>query len=102
MAYLAAEGGRFARTMAAFKEEASVGDGRGCDESNLVVSGAVLEKAWAFVHRGIDNNTEVVFDAITLGEVLNYFKLFMKTFTYYLCPPRHQLSKALTLISHFG
>jgi hypothetical protein len=50
----AAEGGRFVRTVAAFKEETQVlggGDGNGGD-SNLVVSGAVLEKMWTtFVPR---------------------------------------------------
>ena len=49
LAYLAAaEGGRFVRTVAAFKEETQVpggGDGNG-GNSTLVVSGAVLEKMW--------------------------------------------------------
>ena len=45
LAYLTAEGGRFARTVAAFKEEAQQG-GSGSAEDALVVDGAVLEKAW--------------------------------------------------------
>ena len=69
LAYLVAEGGRFARTVAAFKEEAALGgDG---DDANLVVSGEVLEKAWTFVHCGLNNRTKTtkVFQAIDSGDL---------------------------------
>ena len=72
MAYLAAEGGRFARTLAAFKAEAPVGGGDG-EENNLVVSGAVLEKAWAMVHHTLKSKgksrTKAFFDAIESGDL---------------------------------
>jgi len=63
LAYLTGEGDCFARTVAAFKEEAQNGDG---DQGNLVVSGAVLEKAWAFVHRGLNDaaQAQALLDAI--------------------------------------
>jgi hypothetical protein len=51
-AYLATEGSRFARTVAALKEEAQLqGEGNGDDNHHsTVVSGTVLERTWAFVH----------------------------------------------------
>jgi len=71
LAYLAAEGGRFARTVAAFKEEAQVGGGG--DEGNQVVSGAVLEKAWAHLHHTLKSkskaNQKAFFAAIESGDV---------------------------------
>jgi len=71
LAYLAAEGGRFARTVAAFKEEAQVLGGG--DGGNVVVSGAVLEKAWAHVHHNLKSkgkaNQKTFFDAIESGDL---------------------------------
>ena len=71
LAYLAEEGGRFARTVAAFKEEAQLGIGGGNGDSNLVVSGAVLEKAWAFTQRGLNGAVEkkAFYDAIESGDM---------------------------------
>ena len=76
LAYLAAEGGRFARTVASFKEEAqgpAGGGGNDAEEDNLVVSGAVLEKAWAMVNHTLTSKgkprTKAFFDAIKLGDV---------------------------------
>ena len=74
LAYLAAEGGRFARTVAAFKEESQLQDGtRGADDSEneLVVSGEVLGNAWAMVYRGLNTVTqkEALFDAIASGDL---------------------------------
>jgi len=70
LAYLTAEGGRFARTVAAFKEEAQVLGGG--NEGNLVVSGAVLEKAWVHVHHILKSkgkaNQKAFFDAIESGD----------------------------------
>ena len=72
LAYLAAaEGGRFARAAAAFKEELQRG-GSGDGKDNLVVSGAVLEKAWMCVHRSLDDDAtkaKKVFDAIEAGDL---------------------------------
>ena len=74
LAYLAAEGGRFARTVAAFKEEAQgPGGGGNGTENKLVVSGAVLEKAWAMVHHSLKSKgkarTKAFFDAIESGDL---------------------------------
>jgi len=67
VAYLAAEGGgRFARTVAAFKEEAQLPGGS--HEGNLVVGGTVLEKAWLSVLE--DGPTiSAIFDAIESGDL---------------------------------
>ena len=71
LAYLAAEGGRFARTVAAFKEEAQ-GPGNE-DPGNLVVNGAVLEKAWMMVNHTLKSKgkprTKAFFDAIKSGDL---------------------------------
>jgi hypothetical protein len=69
LAYLAAEGGRFARTVAAFKEEAQVLGGG--DGGNVVVDDAVMEKAWAIVHHGLGGatQTKAFFKAIKSGDL---------------------------------
>ena len=71
LAYLAAEGGRFARTVAAFKEEAQ--EPGNDDQVNLVVSGAVLEKAWEMMHHTLKSKskprTQAFFDAIESGDL---------------------------------
>jgi len=74
LAYLAAaEGGRFARTVAAFKEESQLAVGDGSDQGNLVVSGAVLEKAWAHVYdklTGVNADVDTaLYDAIKAGDL---------------------------------
>ena len=73
LAYLAAaEGGRFVRTAAAFKEEMRASGGGGDDQQgNLVVSGAVLEKAWASVQRSAhtEANKTTLYDAIKAGDL---------------------------------
>jgi hypothetical protein len=71
LAYLAAaDGGRFARAAAAFKEELQRG-GDGGENSTLEVSGSVLAKAWAVAHRGLNGATKTakVFDAIKAGDM---------------------------------
>ena len=73
LAYLAAaEGGRFARAAAAFKEELQRGGGGdGANKKCIEVSGSVLEKAWAVAHRGLNGATKTkkVFDAIESGDM---------------------------------
>ena len=66
----AADGGRFARAAAAFKEELQRG-GDGGENSTLEVSGSVLAKAWAVAHRGLNGATKTakVFDAIKAGDM---------------------------------
>jgi len=71
LAYLAAaEGGRFARAAAAFKEELRRGDD-GANKKCIEVSGSVLEKAWVVAHRGLNGATKTkkVFDAIKAGDM---------------------------------
>jgi Ankyrin repeats (3 copies) len=76
LAYLAAEGGRFARTVAAFKEEAQgpsvggLGSGEGGD--SLAVSGEVLNKAWECLYGGLnhDNTKDILFGAIEAGDLV--------------------------------
>jgi len=74
LAYLTAEGGRFARTVAAFKEEAQGPGAGGNDEgNNLIVNGAVLEKAWTHLHHTLKSkgnaNQKAFFAAIESGDV---------------------------------
>jgi len=71
LAYLVAEGTWFARTVAAFKEESLLPGGGGDADDNLAVSGAVLEKAWAFVRRNMDcaDKYTGVFDAVASGDL---------------------------------
>ena len=47
VAHLTTEGERFARTVAALEEEMQLPGAGGDGDSNLVLSGAVLKKAWA-------------------------------------------------------
>ena len=67
----AAEGGRFARAAAAFKEEAQIAGGGGDDHVHLAVSGAVLEKAWMLVHRALKKTAKkgALLDAIKAGDL---------------------------------
>jgi hypothetical protein len=69
LAYLVAEGGRFTRTVAAFKEEAQNGGGGGGGEEDvMVVSGLVMEKAWAFVRENQAQN-QAFFLSIKSGDL---------------------------------
>ena len=71
LAYLAAaEGGRFARAAAAFKEELQRCDG--ANKKCFEVSGSVLEKAWVAAHRGLDDDatkSKKAFGAIKAGNL---------------------------------
>ena len=57
--YLTAEGGRFARTAAAFQEEAHC----------LVVSGAVMENAWEDVSSVMIEKADCIFEYIESGDL---------------------------------
>ena len=68
LAYLVAKGERFARTAAAFNEEAQLQD---CDGDDApVVSGTVLEKAWTHVKRILSRPAAsgALYDAIESGD----------------------------------
>ena len=81
--YLTAEGGRFARTVAAFKEEAQLPDvsGGNAADNALVNDGTAMEKVWTYLHsrliaKGPPNDEwpctedEVFFEAIEEGDVV--------------------------------
>jgi len=69
LAYLTAEGDRFARTVAAFKEEEKAAGGGDNDDNELVVSGEVLEKAWTSVLEQCEDI--VLFDAVDSGDLVS-------------------------------
>ena len=73
LAYLTAQGERFARTVAAFKEEAMLpddGSDNAAADQQVLVSGAVLERAWVHARHDLMTNDEMAFfDAIKSGDL---------------------------------